>query len=165
MSSTERFVEHAARYAEDFVAPPDAVPATATAVVACMDARIDVFSLFGIRLGDAHVIRNAGGSVTEDTIRSLSVSQRFLHTREIVLVHHTRCGMQNLDDDAFADQLERETGVRPPFRPGGFRDPAADVRLSARTIRESPFVPHRDEVRGFVLDVDTGDLVEVDLDG
>jgi carbonic anhydrase len=136
-------------------------PALHVAVVACMDSRIDLFSLLGLAVGDAHMIRNAGGIITDDAIRSLAISQRFLGTREIVLIHHTKCGLENLDDDQLAADLEAETGEPPPWRAGGFTDPAADVRRSVTAIRSNPFIAWKDSVRGFVFDVETGALEEV----
>ena len=162
MTNTDRLLASAADYAEHWPAEPLAArPATGVAIVACMDARIDVYSLFGLAPGDAHVIRNAGGLVTDDTIRSLAISQRFLGTKEIILVHHTSCGMQGLDDEEFASALETETGSRPGWAAGGFADPEQDVKASAERIRATPWVPVRDSVRGFVFDVATGRLQEV----
>jgi len=127
-----------------------------------MDARLETGRLLGLEEGDAHVIRNAGGVVTDDVIRSLAISQRLLGTREIVLVHHTDCGMLTFRDDALKSEIEEETGVRPHFALEAFPDPAEDVVQSIRRIRNSPFVPHKDAVRGFVYDVETGRLHEVD---
>jgi carbonic anhydrase len=135
-------------------------PARKVAVVACMDARIDVFRSLGLKEGDAHVIRNAGGIVTDDVIRSLVISQRLLGTEEVVLIHHTDCGMQKFDDKALREQIEQETGVEMPFAMGAFPDVEQDVRRSIATVRESPFLPHRN-VRGFVYDVKTGRLAEI----
>lgn len=126
-----------------------------------MDARIDVYSLMGLSPGEAHVIRNAGGLVTDDAIRSLAISQRLLGTTEVVLVHHTDCGMQDLDDDGFASELERSAGVRPAWRAGGFTDASDDVRRSMKVLRDCPFLPSREQIRGFVLDVSNGRLSEV----
>ena len=140
-------------------------PSLAVAIVACMDARLDVASALGLDLGDAHVIRNAGGVVTDDVVRSLCLSQRALGTREIVLVHHTRCGVHGLDDEAVSASIEAEVGQRPPWPLGGFDDVEEDVRESARRLRASPFLPHVDAIRGFVYDVDTGRLHEVPLHG
>ena len=162
MTNTDRLLASAADYAQRWPAdPPAGRPATGVAIVACMDARIDVYSLFGLAPGDAHVIRNAGGLLTDDAIRSLAISQRFLGTREIILVHHTACGMQGLDDEAFASTLEAETGTRPDWRAGGFADPVEDVRASMARIKATPWIPERDSVRGFVFDVATGQLQEV----
>ena len=138
----------------------DVAPRKHLAVVACMDSRIDVFGLLGLDVGDAHVLRNAGGVITDDMIRSLSISQRRLGTREILLVHHTDCGLMRLSEDGFKQELEAETGVKPAWAVESFTDPAASVRQSMQRIRISPFVPHRGEVRGFVYDVDTGELRE-----
>jgi carbonic anhydrase len=126
-----------------------------------MDSRMDVFALLGLEPGDAHVLRNAGGVVTDDVIRSLAISQRVLGTTGIVLVHHTDCGMQKLDDDGFASELEAETGVRPGFAIEAFRDPDASVRESIARLQRSPFVAHTDDVAGFVFDVETGRIRRV----
>lgn len=136
-------------------------PAKHVAVVACMDARLDVFSILGLRPGDAHVIRNAGGVVTEDVIRSLVISQRLLGTTEIALVHHTGCGMLSFSDDEVKRQIEQDTGLRPPFALEAFGDPDADVRQSIARLKANPFVPHTDAVRGFVYEVESGKLREV----
>jgi carbonic anhydrase len=135
-------------------------PARAVAVVACMDSRMPLFPLLGLAVGDAHVIRNAGGVVTEDTIRSLTVSQHVLGTREVLLVHHTECGLQGTDGAAFAAQVERATGHRPPWPVRGFHDVDDDVRESIRLLRETPYLLSH-EVRGTVYDVATGLLREV----
>jgi carbonic anhydrase len=137
------------------------IPARHIAVVGCMDGRLDLPAILGLQTGDAHVIRNAGGVATDDVIRSLIVSQRLLGTREVMVVHHTRCGMLGFRDDDVKAQIERETGVRPPFALGAFSDLDADVRQSVSRIRLSPYLPDRDEVRGFVFDVLTGRLREV----
>lgn len=164
MTSTEKLLSNAERYPDSYRTPATGPrPAAGVAVVACMDARIDVHGLFGLQLGDAHIIRNAGGLLSDDAIRSLAISQRALGTTEIILVHHTNCGLEGVDDEEFAAALERETGSRPAWRAGGFSDAAADVRLAARRIRECPYIPSRDQVRGFVFDVDSGRLDEVDL--
>jgi carbonic anhydrase len=136
-------------------------PTLRVAVVACMDARIDAHAALGLRQGDAHVIRNAGGIVTDDVLRSLLVSQRLLGTREVMLIHHTGCGLLGLDDEELAAAIERDTGARPPFPLGAFNDLDEDVRRSIRAVAECPFLPHRDVVRGFVDDVATGRLREV----
>ena len=138
----------------------DVRPRRQLAVVACMDSRIDVFGLLGLKVGEAHVMRNAGGVVTDDMIRSLAISQRKLGTREILLVHHTNCGLMGLSEDGFKTELEQETGIRPAWAVESFTDPAASVRQSIQRIRLTPFIPHRDQVRGFVYDVDTGELRE-----
>ena len=132
------------------------------AVVACMDSRVDVFAALGLAPGEAHVIRNAGGLVTEDTIRSLSISQHLLGTEEILLIHHTDCGMLSFTDEELRRTLEEETGTRPTWEPGAFTDLADDIRRSVARIKASPFIPRTDAVRGFVLDLATGRLAEVD---
>jgi carbonic anhydrase len=126
-----------------------------------MDSRLDLFGALGLDIGDAHLIRNAGGIPTDDVLRSLALSQRSLGTREIVVIHHTQCGMDNFDDDAFRAQLAAETGQEPPWRVEGFTDVAADVRKSVQTVRDCPWLPHREDVRGFVFDVATARLTEV----
>jgi carbonic anhydrase len=126
-----------------------------------MDARLDLFGILGLKPGDAHLIRNAGGVATDDVIRSLTISQRKLGTREIVLVHHTNCGMLSFTEDELRNELLEETGVKPAWSAEAFTDLDADVRNSMQRIRNSPFIPHRDQVRGFVYDVDTGELREV----
>src|SRR5262245_63164304 len=137
-------------------------PGLGVAVVACMDARINVYGLLGLREGDAHVIRNAGGAVTDDVIRSLAISQRLLGTTEVVLIHHTDCGMRTVSDDELRRSLELETGVRPGWALDAFGNLDDDVRRSVARIAASPFVPCTDSVRGFVYEVETGRLREVD---
>ena len=162
MSATEEFLAANRNYAESFDKGDKAMPpAKRVAVVACMDARIETGRLLGLEEGDAHVIRNAGGVVTDDVIRSLAISQRLLGTTEIVLVHHTDCGMLTFEDDALKADIEQDTGLRPPFALEAFPDLDEDVRQSIRRIRASPFIPHKDEIRGFVYDVKTGRLNEV----
>ena len=136
-------------------------PGKKMTVIACMDSRLDIFGLLGLAIGDAHVIRNAGGILTEDMLRSLTISQRKLGTREVVLIHHTDCGLMKITDESFGAELEAETGTRPDWVPGAFRDPVESVRESMRRIRQSPFVPHRGDVRGFVYHVENGELREV----
>jgi len=131
-------------------------PARALAIVACMDSRMDMFAMLGLEQGDAHVLRNAGGVVTDDVIRSLAISQRILDTRGIVLVHHTDCGMQKITDDSFRDELEADTGLRPSFAIESFRDPYEHVRQSITRLHHSPFLARKDEIVGFVYDVETG---------
>ncbi|CAB4860591.1 unannotated protein [freshwater metagenome] len=140
-------------------------PARRLAVVTCMDARINLFQMLGLREGDAHIIRNAGGVITDDEVRSLAISQRLMGTCEVLLIHHTDCGMQAFDDEVFRRELEAETGVAVPWDTEAFSDLDLDVRESARRIIESPFIPHSDGVRGFVYEVETGVLREVSLDG
>ncbi len=139
----------------------DVRPSRRLAIVACMDSRVDVFAALGLGDGEAHVLRNAGGVITDDVIRSLAVSQRRLGTREVMLIHHTDCGMQSLTDDGFRAELQTATGVAPAFAIESFSDLDADVRQSIRRVRRSAFLPHRDRVRGFVYDVDTHRLREV----
>jgi carbonic anhydrase len=136
-------------------------PATGVAVVACMDARLCVERLLDLRPGDAHVLRNAGGIVTDDMLRSLTLSQRLLGTREVMLIHHTDCGMTSFRDEELADAIAAEVGTRPPFALGAFEDAAEDVRRSIAAVRTCPFLPHREVVRGFLFDVETGRLSEV----
>ena len=139
-------------------------PTRGLAIVACMDARLNVYRALGLKEGDAHVIRNAGGVVSDDAIRSLVISQRFLGTREIMLIHHTDCGMMTFRDDAAKDEIEAETGLRPSFALEAFGDLEQDVRQSIARIMASPFVPSKDHVRGFVFDCETGKLNEVSVD-
>jgi carbonic anhydrase len=137
-------------------------PSRRLAIVTCMDSRLDVFAALGLGDGEAHVLRNAGGVITDDVIRSLAISQRKLGTREVMLIHHTDCGMQKITDDGFRAELREATGVSPAFAIESFADVDADVRQSILRVRNSPFVPHRDQVRGFVYDVDTHRLREVE---
>ena len=136
-------------------------PKLGVAILTCMDTRIDPARMFGLRPGDAHILRNAGGVVTDDVLRSLLLSQRFLGSRAVMVVHHTRCGVLNLSDDQVKADLQAELGLRPSFAIEGFNDLDADVRQSMARIRLCPFLPHRDAIRGFVLDVDDGNLREV----
>lgn len=162
MSVTDELLANNDRYAEGFdKGDLPLPPAKPVAVVACMDARLDVSKLLGLEEGDAHVIRNAGGVVTDDEIRSLAISQRLLGTREIVLIHHTDCGMLTFKDDSFREQIEQETGVRPEWAAEAFEDLDGDVRQNIARIKASPFIPHKDSVRGFVYDVTNGHLREV----
>ncbi|GGX63209.1 beta-class carbonic anhydrase [Streptomyces anandii] len=161
-SVTDRLVEANERYADAFTDPGmDARPVLQVAVVACMDARIDLHAALGLKLGDCHTIRNAGGVVTDDVIRSLTISQRALGTRRVVLIHHTNCGMQTITED-FRHDLEMEVGQRPSWAVEAFRDADQDVRQSMQRVRTSPFLQHTDDVRGFVFDVKTGRLREID---
>jgi carbonic anhydrase len=160
VAEIDRMLDANGAWAERFPGSKDVRPARKVAVVACMDSRMPLFGLLGLDVGDAHVIRNAGGVVTEDTIRSLTISQHLLGTREIVLVHHTDCGLQSTDDVSFADLVEQATGRRPPWAARAFTDVEADVRESVRLLQESPYLLS-DQVRGTVYDVDTGRLREV----
>jgi len=162
MSSTDIFVSNSGQYAANFdKADLPLPPATHAAVVACMDARLNPYGVLGLSEGDAHVIRNAGGVVTDDVIRSLTISQRLLGTNEIVLIHHTDCGMLTFHDDDVKAQIEADTGIRPPFALEAFPDLEGDVRQSIARIKASPYIPNKDSVRGFVYEVETGRLVEV----
>jgi carbonic anhydrase len=134
------------------------------AIVACMDSRMDIFEMFGLEHGDAHIIRNAGGVVTDDVIRSLVISQRLLDTREVLLVHHTDCGLQKLSEDEFKHQIEAEVGIKPWWAVESFADPFVDVRQSMARLRNSPFMVHKAHIRGFVYDTATGRLIEVESD-
>jgi carbonic anhydrase len=149
------------RYAAAFPGALPHQPTAHLAVVACMDARLNVYGALGLAEGQAHVIRNAGGVVTDDAIRSLAISQRLLGTREIMLIHHTRCGMMTFTDDQFKAAIEADTGIRPPWAVEAFGDLDGDVRQSIARIKASPFVPHTEQIRGFVFDADTGLLREV----
>jgi carbonic anhydrase len=162
MSSTDELLVNNESYAASFdKADLPLPPAKKVAVVACMDARLNVFGALGLQEGDAHVIRNAGGVVTDDEIRSLAISQRLLGTEEIILIHHTDCGMLTFTDDAFRSAIEEDTGIKPEWAPEAFSDLDQDVRQSIARIKASPFVPKKDSVRGFVYDVKTGKLREV----
>ncbi len=161
MSTTDEMVSAAAEYAKEFgSAGLAAAPSRQVTVVACMDARLDLFPMLGLQLGDAHLLRNAGGTVTDDTLRSLVISQRLLGTRETILIHHTSCGMATFRDEEFLDTLEQETGARPGWSPAAFEDPATDVRESLRRIADCPWLVST-AARGFVFDVKTGVLEEV----
>ena len=161
MSVTDRLLANNRAHAEAFASRPVATTERRVAVVACMDARLDVYAILGLREGEAHVIRNAGGAVTDDVIRSLLISQRLLGTEEIVLVHHTGCGMLTFTDDAVKAAVEAETGLRPAFALEAFAALEEDVRQSLARIHASPFVPRKESVRGFVYEVETGRLREV----
>ena len=161
MAKTDELLANNRRYAENFGGLLPMPPSAGLAVVACMDARLNVYSILGLQDGEAHVIRNAGGVITDDEIRSLAISQRLLGTTEIILIHHTDCGMLTFTDDEFKAAIEQETGIKPPWAAEAFSDLEEDVRQSVRRIKASPFVPHTEAVRGFVFDVATGKLGEV----
>jgi carbonic anhydrase len=162
MTVTDELLENARAYADDFDRGELPMPpAKRVAVLACMDARLNPYGLLGLSEGDAHVIRNAGGVVTDDEIRSLAISQRLLGTEEIILIHHTDCGMLTFRDDEFRRQIQDETGIKPPWAAEAFDDPEEDLRQSIARIKSSPFIPRKDSVRGFVYDVKTGSLTEV----
>ncbi len=161
MSAIDHLIQANASYAARFPGPRPLRPKLRMTIIACMDARLDLFGALGLDIGDAHLIRNAGGVVTDDVLRSLALSQRSMGTREVVVIHHTECGMLGLDDDAFRAELARESGVQPPWRVPGFVDLPADVRKSVNAVRSCAWLPHRDDVRGFVFDVETAELHEV----
>ena len=161
MSVTDELLANNARYAESFTGPLPLPPSRHVAVVACMDARLDVYRILGLKDGEAHVIRNAGGVVTDDEIRSLAISQRLLGTTEIILIHHTDCGMLTFTDDDFKRSIQDETGIKPAWAAEAFGDLDEDVRQSLRRIETSPFVTATTSLRGFVFDVATGLLREV----
>ncbi len=161
MSVTDELLANNDRYATEFGGLLPLPPAKGVAVVACMDARLNVYSILGLNEGEAHVIRNAGGVVTDDEIRSLTISQRLLGTREIILIHHTDCGMLTFTDDDFKASIQADTGIKPEWAAEAFSDLDEDVRQSINRIKASPFIPNQDSVRGFVFDVATGKLREV----
>ncbi|MEU2041783.1 beta-class carbonic anhydrase [Nocardia niwae] len=161
MTVTDEYLQNNAAYASTFQGPLPLPPSKGVAVVACMDARLNVYGALGLAEGEAHVIRNAGGVVTADEIRSLAISQRLLGTREIILIHHTDCGMLTFTDDDFKASIQQETGIKPDWSAEAFSDLETDVRQSIARIVASPFVPHKDSIRGFVFDVATGKLNEV----
>ena len=161
MTATDDLLANNDEYAASFSGPLPLPPARGVAVLACMDARLDVYRLLGLQPGEAHVIRNAGGVVTDDAIRSLTISQRLLGTTEIMLVHHTDCGMLTFTDDSFRADVQRDTGIKPHWSAEAFPDVEDDLQQSIARIKASPFVPNKDSVRGFVFDVGTGKLIEV----
>ena len=161
MSVTDELLANNQRYADGFTGPLPMPPAKGVAVVACMDARLNVYAMLGLEEGQAHVIRNAGGVITDDEIRSLAISQRLLGTREIILIHHTDCGMLTFTDDDFKAAIQADTGIKPAWSAEAFSDLDTDVRQSIARIKASPFIPQKDSVRGFVFDVATGKLNEV----
>ena len=161
MSAVDDYAKNNREYALTYAGGLQAQPTRHAAVVACMDSRMRVFPMLGMADGEAHVIRNAGGVVTDDVVRSLAISQRLLGTREIMLIHHTDCGLQKTTEDEFKGSIEAETGIRPPWAVESFTDAEQDVRQSIGRIKASPFIPHKDAIRGFVFDVATGKLNEV----
>ena len=162
MSQTDELIGNNDSYASSFdKADLPVPPGRKVAVVACMDARLNVYGMLGLQEGDAHVIRNAGGVVTDDEIRSLAISQRLLGTEEIILIHHTDCGMLTFHDDDFKAQIQKETGIKPEWAAEAFDDLDEDIRQSIARIKASPFIPRTDSVRGFIYDVKTGKLNEV----
>lgn len=164
MTVTDDLLRNAERYAAEFdKGDLPMPPGRHVAIVTCMDARVNPYGIFGLHEGDAHVIRNAGGAVTDDTIRSLAISQRLLGTEEIIVVHHADCGMRTFKDEDFHRQIQQDTGIRPSWAPEAFPDSAEDVRQSVARLKASPFLPHKDAVRGFVYDEKVGRLTEVTL--
>jgi carbonic anhydrase len=162
MSTTDELLQNAEAYAASFdKGDLPLPPARKVAVLACMDARLNPYGVLGLQEGDAHVIRNAGGVVTDDEIRSLAISQRLLGTEEIILIHHTDCGMLTFTDDAFKRSIQDEIGIKPEWAAEAFGDLEEDVRQSVARIKASPFIPRKDSVRGFVYEVETGRLREV----
>ncbi|MBY8863484.1 carbonic anhydrase [Nocardia sp. CA2R105] len=161
MTVTDELLDNNTRYAAQFSGPLPLPPSKHVAVVACMDARLDVYRILGLGEGEAHVIRNAGGVVTDDEIRSLAISQRLLGTTEIILIHHTDCGMLTFTDDEFKRGIQEETGIKPGWAAEAFGDLNEDVRQSLRRIQTSPFITKTSSLRGFVFDVGTGKLEEV----
>jgi carbonic anhydrase len=161
VSAIDHLVHANDNYAAGFPGPRPLRPKLRLAVVSCMDSRLDLFGALGLEIGDAHLLRNAGGVITPDILRSLAISQRSLGTREIVIIHHTQCGMDDFDDAAFRAQLAEESGEVPDWDTPGFSDVRADVRRSIERVRSCPWLPHREDVRGFVFDVASARLEEV----
>jgi carbonic anhydrase len=161
MPKTDELLQNNRRYAGSHVGQLPMPPAAGVAIIACMDARINVYRILGLKEGEAHVIRNAGGVVTDDEIRSLAISQRLLGTNEIILIHHTDCGMLTFTDDQFKASIHADTGIKPPWAAEAFNDLEIDVRQSMMRITTSPFIPYTGDVRGFIFDVDSGLLTEV----
>jgi carbonic anhydrase len=161
MTATDELLANNERYAETFTGQLPLPPSRHLAVVACMDARLNVYAILGLGEGEAHVIRNAGGVVTDDEIRSLTISQRLLGTQEIILIHHTHCGMLTFTDDDFKASIQKDTGIKPEWAAEAFADLDEDVRQSIARIKASPFIPHKESIRGFVFDVASGKLREV----
>jgi carbonic anhydrase len=161
MSAIDHLVHANARYAETFPGPRPLRPKLRLTVITCMDSRLDLFGALGLDIGDAHLIRNAGGIPTDDVLRSLALSQRALGTREVVIIHHTQSGMDGFDDEAFRAELEAESGEAPTWRVAGFTDLYEDTRRSVETVRNCAWIPHREDVRGFVFDVATATITEV----
>ena len=162
MSTTDELLSNNERYANSFEKGDLPMPpAKQIAIVTCMDARLSPYVMLGLSEGDAHVIRNAGGIITDDEIRSLMISQRLLGTREVMLIHHTGCGMLTFSEEEVKGQIQEEVGIKPPFALESFTDLEENVRQSIRRIEASPFIPHKDSVRGFIYEVETGRLREV----
>jgi carbonic anhydrase len=161
MSAIDHLLHANDRYAAGFPGPRPLRPKLRLAVLTCMDSRLDLFGALGLDIGDAHLIRNAGGLPTDDALRSLAISQRKLGTREVVLIHHTQCGMQGFDDPSFRAELTAESGIAPPWDVPGFTDIDAQMRQSLTTVKNCAWIPHRDDVRGFIFDVTTARLREI----
>ena len=162
MSESDRLIDNAGNYTERFdKADLSPLPSKRVAVLACMDTRLIPSRILGLNEGEAHILRNAGGVVTDDAIRSLSLSQNLMGTEEIILLHHTECGMLTFTDEEYADRMEAETGERPTWSAQAFSDLDQEVCASIARLRESPFIPEKDSIRGFVFDVKTGELREV----
>jgi carbonic anhydrase len=164
VSAIDHLIHANAEYAQGFPGPRPKQPRLRLALISCMDSRIDMFGALGLNIGEAHILRNAGGLITEDILRSLAISQHALGTREVVILHHTDCGMYGFDDGAFRSELA-QTGQTPTWDVPGFTDIEKQVRASIARVKNSPWIPHRDEVRGFVFDVETGRLSEVTAEG
>jgi carbonic anhydrase len=160
-SVIDALIENAAAHEADFEGPRALIPAKHVAIVTCMDSRIDNFRIFGLDSGEAHILRNAGGLVTDDVLRSLVLSQRLLKTREVILMHHTNCGLHGTDETALLAEIAADAGRTPPYDFGAFSDIDEAVRQAISRVREHPFLPHRDHVRGFVYEVESGHLREV----
>jgi carbonic anhydrase len=162
MSAADELIEHNVRYADKYDGPRPVIPSRHLTVVTCMDSRMDVHAMLGLELGEAHVIRNAGGVVTDDVVRSLAISQRRLRTESVILIHHTDCGLLNLDEDQFVAELAADGAPPPSWRPRTFADVDQDVRESVAALRSSPYLVGTHDIRGFVFDVATGLLREVE---
>lgn len=162
MSAIDEIVTANEQYAASFAGAPPVKPRRQVTVIACMDCRLDLLGALGLQIGDAHILRNAGGIPTDDVLRSLAISQRELGTREVVVIHHTQCGMNGFDDVAFRATLAAESGQEPTWDVGGFTDLSEDVKRSVQTVRSCAWIPHRDNVRGFIFDVTAAALTEVD---
>lgn len=161
MALIDRVLEANSTYSKGFPGPRPLQPALHLAVVACMDSRLALFGALGLRIGDAHLMRNAGGIVTEDILRSLAISQRKIGTREVLIIQHTNCGMEGLDDAEFRGELESETGLHPNWDVPGFQNIEDSIRESVERVRNCPWIPHRDSVHGLIFDVNTAQLTQV----
>lgn len=162
-SAIDELVGNAVTHEADFEGPRAVIPAKHVTIVTCMDSRIDSFRIFGLDSGEAHILRNAGGLVTEDVLRSLVLSQRLLQTREVILMHHTNCGLHGVDEGALRAEIAADSGAAPPYSFGAFSDIDEAVRSAIARVCEHPYLPHRDHVRGFVYEVETGHLREVNV--